>query len=272
MPQDQYIEDDLAETQDLEVTEVNEQAEPSQLETEALDIILNNEPGPENSRTDSRPGTITEIEFEQASEITAWNDYHQDQEEKEAFGIQKSTEAEGEIINIQTSTNEAEAIDYQQSEEELKVQPADVSLEQTTETEDLNKELEPEQSLDAELKIEAQPAGTKRQLPFNVLMLKQDKRKWEERKASKYPSFMNEGRMPGASKPEDSETHTVLEESSSVITGEMNQHGEEILSAGSHSDFQPMQQEEPPVSQQEPEKTHTGGNINSCRNPGCVLK
>jgi len=32
-----------------------------------------------------------------------------------------------------------------------------------------------------------------RQLPFNVIMLKQDRKKWEERKSSKYPSFMTEG-------------------------------------------------------------------------------
>jgi S-DNA-T family DNA segregation ATPase FtsK/SpoIIIE len=38
----------------------------------------------------------------------------------------------------------------------------------------------------------------KRQLPFNVLMLKQDKKKWEERKASKYPSFMDQGNSEGA--------------------------------------------------------------------------
>jgi DNA segregation ATPase FtsK/SpoIIIE, S-DNA-T family len=32
-----------------------------------------------------------------------------------------------------------------------------------------------------------------RQLPFNVIMLKQDRKKWEERNSSKYPSFMAEG-------------------------------------------------------------------------------
>jgi DNA segregation ATPase FtsK/SpoIIIE, S-DNA-T family len=41
----------------------------------------------------------------------------------------------------------------------------------------------------------------KRQLPFNVIMLKQDKKKWEERKASKYPSFMNQGNSERASGP-----------------------------------------------------------------------
>jgi DNA segregation ATPase FtsK/SpoIIIE, S-DNA-T family len=32
-----------------------------------------------------------------------------------------------------------------------------------------------------------------RQLPFNVIMLKQDRKKWEARNSSKYPSFMAEG-------------------------------------------------------------------------------
>lgn len=48
--------------------------------------------------------------------------------------------------------------------------------------------------LDEETAKPEQPEKPRtRQLPFNVIMLKQDRKKWEERKSSKYPSFMTEG-------------------------------------------------------------------------------
>lgn len=259
---DIYIEDDLDETQDLTVvTDFEEQIEQSELETEALDMILNNEPEAEYSRVDSPIDTFDEFVLEQGAEKTESAGYQYDKEDTEAIDIQKSledTEAfgmqnkleEAEAIGTQNSQEEAEENGYQQSEDDLNVQPVDIVVEQTMETEDLNEESESERSPDLEPKTEDKTTGPKRQLPFNVLMLKQDKRKWEERNTSKYPSFMNEGRRPSSTRAADSETHTDVEESPSAVTGEINQHSE-VLSSGSSPVVQQMLQEEPPVSEQE---------------------
>ncbi|WP_226677562.1 DNA translocase FtsK [Mesobacillus jeotgali] len=256
--QDIYIEDDLAETLDFEVTEVDEQVEQSELETEALDIILNNEPGSEYSRVDSPIDTITEVELEKVAEKTVLTDYQHDQEEIEAFGMQNEPEEvevleiqnspeEVEVLEIQNSLEEAEVNGYQKREDELNVQPVDITLEQTTETEDLNEESEPEHSPDPEPKIEDKPAEPKRQLPFNVLMLKQDKRKWEERNTSKYPSFMTEGR-----KTSERQTHPDVDAPSSDDSDKKNQMMENELSAGgTSSDVLQVQQEQQPAAQQE---------------------
>ncbi|MBT2692934.1 DNA translocase FtsK [Bacillus sp. ISL-55] len=270
--QDIYIDDDLAETQDLGVTETDEKVEQSELETEALDIILNSEPGPEYSSVDSQIDTITEVELEQGAEKTELAGYQHDLEEIAASGMQDKPE-EVEVLEIQNSLEEAEVISYQQSTDELNDQPVDIEVEQTTdevndqpvdiageqisETEDLNEKSETEHSPDPEPKIEVKPAEPKRQLPFNVLMLKQDKRKWEERNTSKYPSFMTEGRKTSASRGADSENRADVEESPTTVAGEMEKHREEVLSSGSSSDFQQMQQDELAVSPQEPEKTQT---------------
>lgn len=244
--QDIYIEDDLAETQNLEVTEVDEQVEQSELETEALDIIFNSEPGAEYSSVDSQIETMTEVELEQGAEKTELVGYQHDQEETEASSMQSRPE-EAEAIGIQNSTEEDEVNGYQQIEDELNVQPVDVAKVQNTKTEESFEESEPEHSPDPEPKIEDKPAEPKRQLPFNVLMLKQDKRKWEERNTSKYPSFMTEGRKTRAH-----QTHPDVDAPSSDDSGQKNQVLEDELSAGStSSDVLPVQQEQPSAAQQE---------------------
>ncbi|GAM12765.1 DNA translocase FtsK [Mesobacillus selenatarsenatis] len=244
--QDIYIEDDLAETQNLEVTEVDEQVEQSELETEALDIIFNSEPGPEYSSVDSQIETMTEVELEQGAEKTELVGYQHDQEETEASGMQSKPE-EAEAISIQNSPEEDEVNGYEQSEDELNVQPVDVAKVQNTKTEESFEASEPEHSPDPEPKIEDKPAEPKRQLPFNVLMLKQDKRKWEERNTSKYPSFMTEGKKTSAH-----QTHPDVDAPSSDVSGQKNQVLEDELSAGSTSSVVlPVQQEQPSAAQQE---------------------
>lgn len=52
----------------------------------------------------------------------------------------------------------------------------------------------------------------KRQLPFNVIMLKQDRKKWEERNSSKYPSFMAEGSKTKAASVSEQQASAVLPE------------------------------------------------------------
>nr|WP_249745441.1 DNA translocase FtsK [Mesobacillus boroniphilus] len=268
LTQEIYIEDDLAETQDIVVSEIEEQVEQMGLETEALDIIFNNEPVPEYSSVDSQIETITEAELEQNSgEAEAIGSqqsrkgtigYQNSQEETEAFGsryIQENAEAIGsqhiqegaEAIGSQNNQEETKAIDSQQTQEEVNVQPVDVAKVQTMGTEDSIEKAEPEHSTDS-LKIEDKPAEPKRQLPFNVLMLKQDKRKWEERNTSKYPSFMTEGKKASSSeqsRASENETHNDVKESSLAITGQKNQVSEEEFSTGSSSDILSMQQEEP---------------------------
>lgn len=51
-----------------------------------------------------------------------------------------------------------------------------------------------------------------RQLPFNVIMLKQDRKKWEARNSSKYPSFMAEGSKTKAASVPEQQASAVLPE------------------------------------------------------------
>ena len=292
--QEIYIEDNLAETQDIEVLELDEQVEQTDLETEALDIILNNEHEKEFSSVEHQIETITETKIEQGGEETKAIGIQNSQEdlvesdtlnsqeaaqasdsqniraevevfgsehnqaEAEAFGSERN-QAEAEAFGSQHNLEETTAIATQQSQEETKVQqypevvnvlPGDVDNVPTTESEDSIEEPEPEHSPDP--KIEDKPAGPKRQLPFNVLMLKQDKRKWEERNTSKYPSFMTEGRKPSASEQSratERETKTDVE-GSSLVAAQKQQASEAELFAG-NSDPLSMQQEEHSAAERE---------------------
>ncbi|MGA9228011.1 MAG: DNA translocase FtsK [Mesobacillus sp.] len=63
----------------------------------------------------------------------------------------------------------------------------------------LDKEAAKPEQPEPELPKPEQPEQPRtRQLPFNVIMLKQDRKKWEERESSKYPSFMTEGSKTSA--------------------------------------------------------------------------
>lgn len=262
--QDIYIEDDLAETQDLEVTEVDEQVEQSELETEALDIILNNDTELEFV---SQNEPITDAELEQdviEAEVTSYQpnpgdpvsiDSQNSQEETDAVSSQnRSEEAESidshrklEETDSQQSQEEYEANGYQQHQGEPTVQPVDTAEVQNTKTERSFEEAEQEHTPNPAPTVEDNPPVPKRQLPFNVLMLKQDKRKWEERNTSKYPSFMTEGR-----KTSERQTHPDVDAPSSDISGQKNQMLEDELSAGSSSsDVLPVQQEQQPATHQE---------------------
>ncbi|WP_251009613.1 DNA translocase FtsK [Bacillus sp. ISL-39] len=350
LTQEIYIEDDLAETQDFEVTEIEERVEQWDLESEAIDIILDNEP--EFSHADPQIETLTEagnelvvkepqalryepdqekIELIDSNQVpeeievidshldlteTVYQEshvesaeagsqqsqeetketslvpipevsgqtglqhslgdseetdslqsqeesetgYQQSVEESETIGYQQ-IEEESETIGYQQSEKESETIGYQQSEEESETtdyqpkaednygQPVTVHSEQITETVDTNEESDAEPSHDAEPKIENKPSEHKRQLPFNVLMLKQDKRKWEARNTSKYPSFMTEERKTGGSeKSESKEIHTDFEGSSSA---QKNKAAEEELSTDRLPDVHPVQEKEQSAGEHE---------------------
>jgi DNA segregation ATPase FtsK/SpoIIIE, S-DNA-T family len=287
--QEIYIEDDLAETQGIEASEYEEQLNQSDLETEALDIILRNEPGFKSSNDDTGIKTISQA-VQVAEQIEANDsqqslkevkavDSLQSLEETEAAGSQrlKETEAinsqqrfeETEAI-AQQSLLETEAVDSQLSPEDSEsnpqvtevigyelihdegiVQPVDNGKEEAREIAVLNDESEPENSPGTETKAEDKPAEPKRQLPFNVLMLKQDKRKWEQRNTSKYPSFMTEGRNPSTSSASVNEAETDVDGTPLAVTGQKNQDIEEVLPAVSSSDILPKVQGEHPVRQQE---------------------
>ncbi|MFT9596672.1 DNA translocase FtsK [Mesobacillus sp.] len=236
--QDIYIEDDLADTQVFKVAEVDEQVEQSELETEALDIILNSD---------------TELEFVSQNESITDAELEQDAVETEAVVSQNRSEetkalaSHHNLPDSQKSQEEYEANGYEQHQEELTVQPVDNAEVQNTKTEKSFEEAEPEHTPDPDPTIEEKPAEPKRQLPFNVLMLKQDKRKWEERNTSKYPSFMTEGRKTSERPP-----HPEVDAPSSDDSGEKNQMLEDELSAGgTSSEVQHVQQEKPSAAQQE---------------------
>jgi DNA segregation ATPase FtsK/SpoIIIE, S-DNA-T family len=285
LTQEIYIEDDLAETQDPAVSEIEEQLEQADLETGALDLILNDdfvisseEPQmetpnvAENELLVKEPETITYqheqekievIEPQYESEETGVIGAQQSGIESGANGSQdrlgkpevndslqtevietidfQQTEKEQETIDYQHSVDEeAEDIDHQQTEEDVNVQSSNGNTEEIQEIEVSNEEPQTEQKLEAE-PLETKSAEPKRQLPFNVLMLKQDKRKWEARNMSKYPSFMTEERKSGATEQPEKGHHSDIEETSVM--------DQEHSSAGKNSsDVQPIQHEEPSMA------------------------
>ncbi|GAE47631.1 cell division protein FtsK [Mesobacillus boroniphilus JCM 21738] len=266
--QDIYLEDDLAETQGLKVTEVDEQVEQPELETEALDIILNND---NELEFVSQNEHITDAELEQdviEAEVTSYQPdpgdpgsigFQNTQEETDAVSSQNRSEDTESIdshcnleeTDSQQSQEEYEAYRYQKHREELTVQPVGNAEVQNTETEGSFEEAEPEHTPDSAPTVEDKPAEPKRQLPFNVLMLKQDKRKWRERNTSKYPSFMTEGR-----KTSERQTHPDVDAPSSDVSGQKNQMLEYELSADSSSSgVLTVQQEQQSAIHQEPPLT-----------------
>ena len=344
-----YIEDDLAETRDFEVSELEEQVEQWDLESEAIDIILNNEP--DFSHEEPKIETLTEagnelvvkepaaISYQHDQEKIEVIDSHQEPEEievieshlepeeievidsnhepkeikvidshldlaeivyqdshveseagsqesheepKETYlvpipegagqtglqhspghseetgslqseeesetGYQQSEEESG-TTGYQQSVEEPKTTDYHPVAEEVYGQPVHVHSEQITDTVDPNEESDAEPSYAAEPKIENKPAEQKRQLPFNVLMLKQDKRKWEARNTSKYPSFMTEGRKTGGTEQSESkEIHPDFEGSASA---QKNKAGEEELSTDRLPDVHPVQEKEQSAGEHE---------------------
>lgn len=354
MTQEIYIEDDLAETEDHEAAEIEEQLIQSDLETEALDIILHNEPEfcnqeplnekmtePENELVVKEPEAIryqqgpektevmdTQVDREKIEVVESQNDpvaievniaqndselveviesqnvpeeieviesqidheeveVSESQIEEEETGVIESQidQEETEVIEIKIDQEEIAATgsqysekvsgetdvhqsgsgipDYQQKTEEEYVQPG-----QDAEAEASNVESEEVQIHDADPMIEHKPAEPKRQLPFNVLMLKQDKRKWEARNTSKYPSFMTEGRKPGSeqSLPAEGETQSDVEETllkeedKSSMGNKSTDIFQQNESATSHPSAAPMntqaeEKENEPYTRDEPLQT-----------------
>ncbi|WP_251027832.1 DNA translocase FtsK [Bacillus sp. ISL-41] len=360
LTQEIYIEDDLAETRDFEVSELEEQVEQWDLESEAIDIILNNEPdfsheepkietlteagnelvvkepaaisyqhdqekievidshpepeeievidsnlepeeikvidshldlaetiyqdshveseagsqqiheeqketdlvpipeGSEQTGLQHSPEDSEETDFKQSEEESETG-YQQSEEESET-GYQQSVEEPGttgyqqrveetETITYQQSVEEPETTDYHPIAEDVYGQPVNVHSEQNTDAVDPKEVSDAEPSQAAEPKIENKPAEQKRQLPFNVLMLKQDKRKWEARNTSKYPSFMTEGRKTGGTEQSESkEIHPDFEGSASA---QKNKAGEEELSSDRLPDVHPVQEKKQSTGEHE---------------------
>ncbi|MGV2941801.1 DNA translocase FtsK [Mesobacillus sp. LC4] len=268
--QELYIEDDLAETLDPESSDIMEaQLEQAELETEALEMILN-----DRSELISEESQMeTQTDAKHRLEVSEENDFEQtevhrtiDFEQTEVHGTidVEQTEVHG-TIDFQTEesseTNESEQSDFLQTEEvheptdfplteessgtsahlekarELSALSSNVDSQENQEIEVSYEEPQIEQSLDAE-PIEAKPAEPKRQLPFNVLMLKQDKRKWEARNMSKYPSFMTEERKTGASEQSERDQQSDVDQIS--VIDQIHSSSDE-----NPSDVQLIQQEEP---------------------------
>jgi DNA segregation ATPase FtsK/SpoIIIE, S-DNA-T family len=172
----------------------------------------------------------------QQSEIESGTNGAQDRLGKSGENVVQPTDEVREPMVFQQPEDFAETIDFQQTEEELNVHSSNVNKEENQVIEVSYEEPQEEQSVDVE-PIQAKPAEPKRQLPFNVLMLKQDKRKWEARNMSKYPSFMTEERKTGASEQSDRDNHSDVEEISVIE--------QDSSSAGKNpSDVQLIQQEE----------------------------
>lgn len=262
LSQEIYIEDDLAETQDPEVSEIEEQLDQADLETEALHIIFNE--GSEFSSAEPRMGTETDaqqhleesevndfqqtevlgkIDFQQIEEESEPTDFQSSMDESEDIDLQQTEEVHGET-DFPLIEEVSETADDQEKAEELNVHSSKVNTEENQEIEVSYEEPQKGQSIDAE-PIEANlaepPAEPKRQLPFNVLMLKQDKRKWEARNMSKYPSFMTEERKKGASEQPERAKQSNVEEISVI---EQNQPSADENS----SDVQLIQKDEPAIA------------------------
>ncbi|WP_226646345.1 DNA translocase FtsK [Mesobacillus subterraneus] len=258
--QELYIEDDLAETLDPESIDMEAQLEQAELETEALEMILNersellSEESQMETQTDAKhrfveseendsqqTEVLKTIDFEQTMEESVTIDFQQTEEEYETTEPPDSdflqNEEVHEPIDSPLTEESSGTLGDQEIAGEVIAQSSNVHTEENLEKEISYEELQAEQSLDAE-PIEAKPAEPKRQLPFNVLMLKQDKRKWEARNMSKYPSFMTEERKTDASEQSERDQQSDVEEVSVI---------DQIHSSAddNSSDAQPIQQEEP---------------------------
>lgn len=252
LEQDHYIEDDLAETQDIKTPEIEDEIAQFNLETEALDVILR---GEVNDHQVFAKGNELEEDVQLPAESVAVNEltdvltprqnehvsavvreesevfvHHEDDAEKVQGAIELTapssenpkekdhqTFAEAKQENVPQANTAEEAISYTET-----VQPYEE--EETLLSENSSEEPVTDQDLQQEEEKTAEP---KRQLPFNVLMLKQDKRKWEARNMSKYPSFMTDGRKADAQKQPTEEMNEVhpeaeTEESSLVVTSSAN--------------------------------------------------
>ncbi|WP_226085507.1 DNA translocase FtsK [Mesobacillus sp. S13] len=245
--QELYIEDDLAETLDPESSDMEAQLEQAELETEALEMILN-----ERSELLSDESQMeTQTDAKHRLEVSEENDFEQTEVHGTIdFQTEGKSETNESVVSDFLQTEEVhEPADFSQTEEssgtsahlekarELNALSPNVDSQENQEIEVSYEEPQTEQSLEAE-PIEAKPAEPKRQLPFNVLMLKQDKRKWEARNMSKYPSFMTEERKTGASEQSERDQQSDVEEVSVI---------DQIHSSAddNSSDAQPIQQEEP---------------------------
>ncbi|NKE08233.1 DNA translocase FtsK [Mesobacillus selenatarsenatis] len=282
--QELYIEDDLAETLDPESSDMEAQLEQAELETEALEMILNDR----SELLSDESQMETQTDAKHRLEVSEENDFEQTEVHGTIdFQTEGKSETNESVVSDFLQTEEVhepadfsqteevhEPADFSQTEEssgtsahlekarELNALSPNVDSQENQEIEVSYEELQAEQSLDAE-PVEGKPAEPKRQLPFNVLMLKQDKRKWEARNMSKYPSFMTEERKTGASEQSERDQQSDVEEVS--VIEQIHSSADDNL-----SDAQPIQQEEPstayssaapaPVkSQIEPEKntSHT---------------
>jgi DNA segregation ATPase FtsK/SpoIIIE, S-DNA-T family len=208
---DNYIGETFAETPDIDLLSGIEDKEYQyDLETEALNHILGTEPPHHVVKVRDEVETVhkTTIEDEEilhlAEDIQTEADGQTVLQQKEA-GVEAKIEAE----TVAAAKTEAFAPAEAETEAAAKTEAfADSAAEAETGT---LAEAEEEAEAEAPTKVSAEtdasakldvdteavaekPAEPKtRQLPFNVLMLKQDKRKWEDRNVSKYPSFMTEG-------------------------------------------------------------------------------
>ncbi|MDQ0413043.1 DNA translocase FtsK [Mesobacillus stamsii] len=119
--------------------------------------------------------------------------------------------------------------------------PNQVEKQENLYDESTNQYIEEELAQNTAPPLQQKGEEPKRQLPFNVLMLKQDKRKWEERKTSNYPSFMTDDRKADAQQQANEERKEVLEKAERIAD-----EGSEA-ELGVVYDFPPLNLLNPPV-------------------------
>ncbi|WP_139378411.1 DNA translocase FtsK [Mesobacillus jeotgali] len=244
--QNQNLKDNLSETLDNAAPE--DELKQFDLETETLDLILSDhsekEIGsfiPEKETPDEGVAekTTAENRISETNELTAnvqdevllpepsqaGSDPQQVYEGAEIFG---HLVEDAEVIDCDQTQTEAKQGDSLLIFEEEDSQLIETKLHEAEEDKSYQKIIHPGELEDIKISEhsgesaqstdnepdqmeEEKQKEPKRQLPFNVLMLKQDKRKWEKRNMSKYPSFMTEGKAdaPNQSREIKHETHSV---------------------------------------------------------------
>ncbi|MBT2705539.1 DNA translocase FtsK [Chryseobacterium sp. ISL-80] len=224
LEQDRYIEDDLAETQDIKVSEIEDDIAQFNLETEALEVILHGEEEQESDDQVSAIGPLYGNEVEEddqnkpesaavdsVTEVLIPRQIEPESaevlEESEVF-VPRAEEVDGDVqevieLTAPSSENPVSQQTIAEAQQEDAPQPnaaeEAISYKEPVQPNEAEESSLPENSTEESSgQEEEKPAEPKRQLPFNVLMLKQDKRKWEARNMSKYPSFMTDGRKAEA--------------------------------------------------------------------------
>jgi DNA segregation ATPase FtsK/SpoIIIE, S-DNA-T family len=211
-----YIGETFAEASDIDLQYGIEDKECQfDLETEALNHILGTEPPHHVAKVRDEVETVHRTTLEDEESLPLAEDIQTEADgqsvlqqkftqDSQETGVESKMEADTEAAAKTETFAEAEAETETETETEVAEKTGTLAEAEAEAEAEAPTKVSAETDASAQTAVEIEEAAEKpaepktRQLPFNVIMLKQDKRKWEDRNVSKYPSFMTEGTKTSA--------------------------------------------------------------------------